>query len=167
MNNSIKNEILKHLDHWKDVPNGVVAIKIFDMLSQKENRNKDEFNIEDLCEFSHVNIQDENAAIFGALVVMTDPTNGFLNMYRVYKDTDGKEFKLDFANQPNKHKYKTNNKGLCVLESIKHPETGEIIYNPEERMYFRFSLSDNFKSMFQSQEKTLKIESQKKTIQKP
>ncbi len=167
MNDTIKDEIIEHLNHWKDVPNGVVASKVFEALRQKENRNKDEYNIEDICKFVNVKILDDSASVLGALVIMSDQKSGFLNMYQVYKDTNGKEFKLDFRNHPIKHKYGTNDKGLSVLEMMEHPETGEVIHYPENSIYLRFSLSDKFKAMLLSEESTLKTQPQKKTTPKP
>ncbi len=165
MNNTIKNEILEHISHWKDVPNGVAAKKIFEALCQEENRNKEEFNIEDLCQLADIDVTD--GVIFGTLPILTGDKKAVLDMYHVYKDLDGRELKIDFRNQTSKYKYGRTESGLMFLEFIEHPETGEIIYNPEERMYFRFSLSDNFKSMLQTEEETVKPQSHKKTTQKP
>ncbi len=149
MDESIRSGFLRHLNHWKDVPNGVVAKKVFNTLCQREKQNKEEFSIEDLHRFAGVNIYGDSTTMLGALVIMCDPENGYLNMLRIYKDINGKEFILDAAKSPLKYEYQVDGEDLKVLKSMKHPETGKIIYNPEANMYLRFKLSDKFKDMLQ------------------
>lgn len=149
MDKSIKSEFLRHLNHWKDVLNGVVAKKIFYAISQREKQNKDEFSIEDLHRFANVNIYDESTAMLGALVIMCDPENGYLVMSRVFKDTTGKEFIIDANKNPLKYEYQVNGESLKVLKTMRHPETGKVIHNPEANMYLRFKLSNKFKDMLQ------------------
>ncbi len=149
MDESIRSEFLRHLNHWKDVPDGVIAKKIFHKLCEKIPLKKDEFNIEDLHQFANVDIYQDSTAMLGALVIICDPESGYLKMSRVFKDTNGKEFILDSIKSPLKYEYQVHGDGLKVLKTMKHPETGKVVYNPEASMYLRFHLSDKFKDMLQ------------------
>ncbi len=70
-------------------------------------------------------------------------------MSRVFKDANGKEFVLDAIKNPLKYEYQVHADGLKVLKTMKYPETGKIVHNPEMSMYLRFHLSDKFKDMLQ------------------